>query len=104
MSIGARAPFAPHFGEDLWERTGHSGSVFDSGWPAHDPALAKAESVTVVIQVKGKVRSRVDVPADIDDEAMKKLALENDRIQEWIAGKDIKRVIVVPKKLVNIVV
>ncbi len=98
------APFAPHFGEELWERTGRDTSVFDAEWPSWDPELAKADEITVVVQVQGKVRARIPVAANIDDETMKELALADATVQKWIADKTIRKVIVVPKKLVNIVI
>ncbi len=98
------APYAPHLAEELWERTGHQSSVFDAPWPAWDPELVKAEEITVVLQVQGRVRARVQVSPDIDDEAIKRIALENETVQKWIAGREIQKVIVVPRKLVNVVV
>jgi leucyl-tRNA synthetase len=98
------APYAPHFAEELWERTGHEGSIFEAGWPAYDPELAEAEAITVVVQVMGKVRAKLEVAADIGEDEMKRLALANDRVKEWTQGKKIERVVVVPKKLVSIVI
>ncbi len=101
------APFAPHMGEELWQRLmgrAWKGSVAMEPWPAYDPALAKDEEIEIPVQVKGKLRSRVTVPADASEEQMKAAALADARIAAEIAGKDIVKVICVPGRLVNIVI
>lgn len=97
------SPFTPHIAEELWERTGHEGSIYGQPWPKPDLEAAKEEMVTVVLQVNGKVRDRMEVPIDISEEELKRLALGRPRIRQFTAGKEVRRVIVVPKKLVNIV-
>jgi len=98
------APFAPHVCEELWERIGNADSVTVAGWPAYDPGLATENVVTMIIQVNGKVRDRVDVPADIGDDGAERLALASERVQKYTCGAAPERVIVRAPKLVNIVV
>jgi len=98
------SPYAPHLGEELWERLGNKPSVSNTIWPFWEEELTKEEEVTVVIQVNGKVREKLDLPAGTEEERMKKMALESEKIQKWIDGKELVKVITVPDKLVNIVV
>ena len=99
------APFTPHIAEELWERTGHAYSVHSQPWPSYDPEIAKEEEITLVVMVNGKVRDRLQVPADISDEDAKRLALASEGAQRHLNGKDPKRVIYVAKRgMVNIVV
>jgi leucyl-tRNA synthetase len=97
------APFAPHIAEELWAKTGRSYSVHQQAWPQYDPALARAETLTLVIQVNGKVRDRVPVPADISAADARRLALESEKVHRFLDGRDVADVIVVPGRLVNIV-
>jgi leucyl-tRNA synthetase len=97
------SPFAPHLCEELWERLGRDRSIFRAPWPTYEPAVIQPEEILVIIQVDGKVRGRVFLPADADDEAMRKAALEDDRVRGWLQERSVKKVVVVPKKLVNIV-
>jgi leucyl-tRNA synthetase len=98
------SPFTPHIAEELWQQLGHDDSILRQPWPPYDPLLTQEEEVTVVIQVNGRVRSRLMAPASIAEDDLREVALRHERIQEWIAGKAIRRVIIVPQKLVNIVV
>jgi leucyl-tRNA synthetase len=98
------APFAPHMAEELWRTLGHTASVFREPWPVADPALALEERVEVVVQVNGKVRARLHVARDQGEEALKALALGEPRVQQWLEGKAVRKVVVIPDKLVNIVV
>jgi leucyl-tRNA synthetase len=98
------APFAPHLGEELWEMLGHRESIFRQPWPAADEALARAETVEVVVQVNGKVRSRQHVPRGMAEDRLRELALGDPRTQVWTAGKAVRKVVVIRDKLVNIVV
>ncbi len=99
----ALAPYAPHLAEELWEKLGHQQTLAYEAWPGFDEALLKENTVTVILQVNGKVRDRMDVPAEISREDLEKLALANEHVQEHLAGKQVKKIIVVPGKLVNIV-
>jgi leucyl-tRNA synthetase len=96
------APIAPHVTEELW-RQKHDESVHVQAWPVADPELAADEIVTMVVQVNGKVRDRLEVSADISAEEAEKLALASERIQQW-AEAGVKKVIVRPPSLVNVVV
>ncbi|MEB3353836.1 MAG: leucine--tRNA ligase [Cyanobacteriota bacterium] len=101
------APFAPHLAEELWSRLGANPdggcSVHRQPWPVVDPAALVRDTVPLVIQVKGKVRGNLDVPADADKATLERLALESDIAVKWLEGKPPSRVIVVPGKLVNLV-
>ena len=98
------APLVPHITEELWMLLGRQESLADAAWPAFDHAVASEEEITIVIQINGKVRSRITLPADEEGENIKTLALAEERIASLTAGKTIVKVIYVPKKLVNIVV
>ena len=98
------SPFAPHVCEELWEMLGNEKGMIKTSWPAWDEAALTQDQILIVVQVNGKVRSRINVPNDSTEEDVKQTALEDERIQQFISGKEIRRVIVVPKKLVNIVV
>jgi leucyl-tRNA synthetase len=98
------APIAPHIGEELWERLGHTGSVTTARWPDYDPGLASDDTVTLVIQVNGRVRDRVEVPADIDEEEATRRALDSARVQSLLGGAEPQRVIARPPDVVNLVV
>mgnify|MGYP006287729409 CR=1 FL=1 len=98
------SPFAPHLCEEIWEDLGEKESIFKQSWPEFDPELARDETIELVIQVNGKVRDKMEVPADIEEEEAKKEALEREKIKSWIEGKEIVKIVFVPGKLVNIVV
>ncbi|NTU41535.1 MAG: leucine--tRNA ligase, partial [Nitrospirales bacterium] len=98
------APFAPHIVEEVWAATGHGESIFLQPWPQWDEALAKDEEVELVVQVNGKLRAKILVPAGLPDEEAKTRALDDQRVRENTEGKEIKKVVVVKGKLVNIVV
>ncbi|MFS0674411.1 leucine--tRNA ligase [Ornithinibacillus sp. 179-J 7C1 HS] len=97
------SPVAPHLAEELWSRLGHEGTISYEAWPTYDESKLVEDEVEIVIQVMGKVRSKINVSKDIGKDDLEKLALEDEAIQEWIAGKTIRKVVVVPGKLVNIV-
>ncbi len=98
------APFAPHVTEELWHRLGQTESVHKQAWPIYDEEAAKAEEVTIVIQINGKVRERVVVPAGSDTDSIKAAVFGEPRVQAYTDGKTIIKTVVVPDKLVNIVV
>jgi leucyl-tRNA synthetase len=98
------APIAPHFCEELWEALGNKESILKAHWPEYDPALLVEDVITMVIQVNGKLRSKLEVEAGISDTRLKDLVLADDRLKPWLKDKTIRNFIVVPKKLVNIVV
>ncbi|MTV48011.1 leucine--tRNA ligase [Heliobacillus mobilis] len=98
------APFAPHICEELWQELGGSDSVYKQAWPAFDENALVRDEVEVVVQINGKVREKLQLTNGLDGETLKAKALENNRVQELIAGKNVVKVITVPNKLVNIVV
>ena len=98
------APFVPHIAEELWNRMFGEGSVHQQKWPGYDASAIVLDEVEIVLQINGKVRDKVTIPADIDRAEMEKVARELPRAKELTAGKTIVKVICVPKKLVNIVV
>ncbi len=97
------SPFAPHLGEELWERLGYSSSLAYEGWPVFDAALARDEEVEIAVQLMGKVRTRMMMPADADEAALESAALADHRVREALEGKTVRKVIVVKGRLVNIV-
>jgi leucyl-tRNA synthetase len=96
-------PFCPHVTEELWEQLGHRESLFKQRWPVADPAALQKTEVTVVVQVDGKVRGRLQVGVDADDDQVRQLALGDDRVKPWVERRRIEKVVVVPNRLVNIV-
>lgn len=97
------APIAPHMGEELWAILGNEGGISYAKWPTYDEAALVEDEIEVVFQVNGKVRAKANVARDLAKEDLEKLALENELIKENIEGKTVRKVIVVPNKLVNIV-
>jgi leucyl-tRNA synthetase len=102
--IGLLTPFAPHICEELFEALGGQGQAALAPWPTFDPAVAADDVVTIAIQVLGKLRATMELPAGATKEEMEKAALENPNVQRHIEGKTLRKVIVVPGKLVNLVV
>ncbi len=98
------APFAPHITEELWQVGGNIGSVHNQSWPRFDPDALVVDEITLVIQIKGKTRGTIQVSAQADQETLEKLARESEVAKRHLEGKEIKKVIVVPGKLVNFVV
>jgi leucyl-tRNA synthetase len=98
------APFAPHFAEELWEALGGKGAIANAAWPQYDPGAIVATEITVVVQVNGKVRSKVTLPAGTPDKDIEAAALADAKVREYTAGKAPKKIIVVQGKLVNVVV
>ena len=97
-------PFAPYVTSELWEMLGEKGDLLRAPWPKYDPALAKEEEIEIPIQVNGKLRSKIVVPADADQNTIQQTALSDEKVKVSIASRQIVKVIVVPGKLVNIVV
>jgi leucyl-tRNA synthetase len=99
------APFSPHIAEELWEGLGHSGGLLKSAqWPVANPELAMKDELEIPVQVNGKLRSRVIVSPDISEADLRELALADAKIQTFIDGQKVVKVIVVPQRLVNVVV
>ena len=98
------SPMVPHVADELHTLLGGSGFLLEEPWPDYDPEAIQADEIVIVLQVNGKVRAQVTVPADIPKADLEKLALENDRIQKFMGGKPIRKLVVVPGRLVNVVV
>jgi leucyl-tRNA synthetase len=98
------APFAPYLAHELWEMLGEQGSLLRAPWPKYDPALAKEDEIEIPVQINGKLRGRIVVPADASEDLVRTNAQSDEKIASMIAGKQIVKVIVVPGKLINIVV
>ena len=98
------SPFAPHIADELWERLGKRGSTYLASWPEADPEWVREEEITIVVQVNGKLRDRLLVPADISEEELKARALASPKVRRYVDGKEVRRIVVVPRRLVNIVV
>jgi leucyl-tRNA synthetase len=94
---------APFITEDLWSRLGHSGSIFRTPVPTHDPEAIRVESAVVVVQIAGKVRARLEVPLGLDRDTILARALEDENVSRHLGGKDPRKVIYVPDKLLNLV-
>ena len=97
------SPFAPHLAEELWERLGHDGSIFDAGWPEFDPALAAEDLVTIAVQVNGKMRGTIQVPNGSGQEAALAAALAESAIAKFVPATP-RKIIFVPGRLLNLVV
>jgi leucyl-tRNA synthetase len=97
------SPFTPHLAEELWQKLGFSQSIFLETWPKAKEEFLKEEEKLIVVQVDGKVRSKIFVPVNLEEEAIKERVFKDKKVQKFITGKEVKKVIVVPEKLVNIV-
>ena len=102
--VAVLAPFAPHHAEEMWAEMGEEGSVHEQAWPSYDEALIAEEEITLVVQVNGKLRDRVTVPAGIGEEAAKEQALASEKVRPHVEGKTIRKAVYVPGRLVNLVV
>lgn len=98
------APLMPHYMEDVWQKLGHSASIFDESWPTYDEAKTLTKNVEIAIQVNGQIRARINIPADSGEDDMKKFALETETVQKYIDGKTIRKIICIKNRLVNIVI
>ena len=98
------APLAPHIAEELWEQRGNSYSIHTHPWPAFDAELARDDEVELVVQVNGKVRGRVMLPLAATEEQAREAALADERVASLVEGRELRRVIFVPGKLLNLVV
>lgn len=97
------SPFAPHLAEELWSRLGHTDLACTQPWPAFDPEQAKEETIEIPVQVNGKVRTKLIVDADVEAKQLEELALADENVKKWTEGKTVRKVVVVPGRLVNIV-
>jgi len=98
------APFAPHIAEELWKELGNKKSIHLEEWPKYDEKLIKEQKIVLLVQVNGKLRDQLEASPDISEKEAKELAIGRDKIKKWIGGKEIKKIIFVPKRLINIVI
>lgn len=98
------SPFAPHVADELWEALGHDQPLLRTPWPAYDAGLAAEEELEIPVQVNGKLRARIRVPAGAAEDEIRRRALAEEKVAALVNGKQIVKVIVVAQKLVNIVV
>jgi leucyl-tRNA synthetase len=98
------APISPHITEELWSQRGHAYSIHRQDWPQWDEEIARDEMISLIVQINGKTRDKIDVPANMDDEALRRIALESDKVQGFLDGKPPRKLIVARGTLVNIVV
>jgi leucyl-tRNA synthetase len=98
------APVAPHIAEELWHQLGNKDSISKQSWPNYDPVLIIEAEATIVVQVNGKLRDTITVPAEAKEEEIKQKAQASEKVKSFIMGKQIVKIIYVPKKLINLVV
>jgi leucyl-tRNA synthetase len=98
------SPFTPHFSEELWNVLGNKNSIFLESWPKPDKDLLKEDRINLIIQINGKVRGQAEIQAGASEEEAKAIAISQEKVKNWVAGKEIKKVIFVPDKLINIVI
>jgi leucyl-tRNA synthetase len=98
------SPFAPHMCEELWSMLGNKESISTAPWPQFDLELTKESTLTIAIQINGKVRDEITIEAETSEDEVKKLALASEKVQKWLEGKEPKKIIYVKGKLVSIVV
>jgi leucyl-tRNA synthetase len=98
------SPVVPHITEELWHILGHEGYLIDTGWPGYNEGALEKDKRRIVVQVNGKVRSKMEVPAFLSDKEIEAKALEDEKVKAFIGEKGIKKIFVVQQKLVNIVI
>jgi leucyl-tRNA synthetase len=98
------APFAPHFAEELWQQTGHQPSIFSQKWPCWNEAYTTAETVTIAVQINGKLRTTILVPADSPEETVVETALKDPVVARYLEGKQIRKKIYVKNRILNFIV
>lgn len=98
------SPMAPHIAEELWQNLGHKKTIFSEKWPDYNPELIKEKKFTLIVQINGKVRDQIEAPYGISEKNAKELAFNSEKIQKWLKDKEIKKIIFVPGKLINIVI
>jgi leucyl-tRNA synthetase len=96
-------PMMPHFGEEVWQRLGHAAMLVDTPWPEFDPALVVDATVTMAVQVNGKLRSTVDLPRDADKGEAETAALADPKVQRAMGGKPVRKIVIVPNRIINVI-
>ena len=102
--IVTSSPMVPHICEELWKMLGHEKLLLETPWPKWDDKALKADEILIVVQINGKLRSKITVPADATDKELEEISLKDSKIRDLIAGNQVRKVVVVPKKLINIVI
>ena len=97
-------PTIPHITEELWKHLGHTTYLAETPWPEADESLAQEESITIAVQINGKVRAQITLPRDCDQQVAEEIALGDPNVQKEIADKDVRKIIFVPNRIVNVVV
>lgn len=97
------SPITPHLAEELWEKLGHTDTITYEAWPTYDESRLVDDTVEIAVQINGKVRARIEVAKDSTKEELEQIALEDEKVKEFIAGKEVKKIIGIPGRLVNIV-
>ena len=103
LSVRMLNPFIPHAAQALWESLGHSDLLIDATWPAVDQAALVRDSIELVVQVNGKVRARIEMPVDVDQKTAQATALAEPNVAKFIEGKTLRKTILVPGRLLNLV-
>ncbi|MBI2041866.1 MAG: leucine--tRNA ligase [Candidatus Nealsonbacteria bacterium] len=98
------APFAPHMAEELWHSAGNKDSIHNQEWPRYDLKLIEEEKINLIVQINGKVRDKIEAPSGISEKEASDLVIGNEKIKKWLQGKEIKKIIFVPGKLINLVI
>ncbi|MCP4451413.1 MAG: class I tRNA ligase family protein, partial [Planctomycetes bacterium] len=98
------APFSPHIAEELWQRLGHTDTLAYTPWPTHDEALLQEREIELAIQIRGKIKDKIVVPADTSEQDIRAKALASEKVQAALNGQTPKKIIVIKSRLVNIVV
>ena len=98
------SPVAPHLAEELWEKLGHTESIFSARWPEYDPKILQEGEFTLVVQINGKLRARMQFPLNTPGKEIEKTVLADSKVRSFIEGKKLKRIIYVPGRLINLVV
>jgi len=96
-------PMMPHLAEELWRLMGHEGLLVDTAWPVADPDLVRDDTVKLAVQVNGKLRATIDLPRDVDQEQARVAALAMPEVQRMLEGKPVRKVVVVPNRVINVV-
>ena len=104
MFVKILSPFAPHLAEEIWQRLGHTTTIAFEPWPKHDEAKLLRDTMKIAVQVNGKLRSEIEVPSDATAATILASAKADDKVQTFIAGKDLKKEVYVKGRLVNLVV
>ncbi|MGB2961004.1 MAG: leucine--tRNA ligase [Candidatus Omnitrophota bacterium] len=98
------APFVPHIAEEMWEKTGGKGSIFKSEWPSYREDMLLTETIVVPVQINGKLRSTIEMSRGLEEEEIMNIALKDEKVQQWVKDKEIRKWVILPEKLINIVI